>query len=355
MQLIRRGDRGQHVLDVQQRLARLGYVVPADERSTFGEQTASALRAFQQARGILVDGIVGKDTWSELVEASWHLGDRVLYLRAPHFHGDDVRALQDTLGTFGFDCGRIDGIHGPRTDAAIRDFQRNYGLPTDGVVGERTVRALRGLPRLAGDTPAVGIREREAIRARALSVAGMRVVLDPGHGGDDAGHIGATGAREDQICYAIAHRAEARLVAAGAQVFVARRAEDAPTESERAALANALEGDIFVSIHLGGGEPGTRGSSAFYFGHERFHSEAGAQLAELLLEEICALGFVDGRSHAKTFPVLRETRMPAVLVEVGTLTDPEDEKLLADPAVQARAADAVAEAVRRFTQIAAAV
>ena len=108
MEIIRLGDRGDAVLDVQRRLGALGYSFPPDERSgVFGPATDQAVRAFQQKRGLLVDGLVGVDTWRELVEASWRLGDRVLYLRAPHVRGDDVRDLQDRLATLGFDVGRV--------------------------------------------------------------------------------------------------------------------------------------------------------------------------------------------------------------------------------------------------------
>lgn len=351
MELIRAGDRGERVLDVQAKLTALRHVIPPDERTgVFGNGTRDAVRAFQQARGLLVDGIVGKDTWRELVEASRRLGDRVLYLRAPHMRGDDVRDLQDRLATFGFDVGRTDGIFGPHTQRAVTEFQRNYGLTPDGIVAEGTVRALAGLPRIAGDTPSGALREREQMRARAGGLSGLRIVLDPGHGGDDPGNIGAAGAREDAVCFAIAARVEATLAAAGAQVFLTRHETTAPGDSARAAFANALDAEVYLALHLGGGDPGARGAAAFYFGHERFRSESGARLAELLLEEVCALGIVDARTHAKTFPILRETRMTAVVLEPGYVTNAAEEHALADARFQEQLAGAIASALRRFTR-----
>src|SRR5438874_6829039 len=162
MRVIREGDRGQPVADVQRRLAALG-LPPSDKELTgvFGPDTRVRVMAFQQDRGLSVDGIVGDETWRQLVEASWRLGDRVLYLAAPHLRGDDVRDLQDRLATLGFDVGRGDGIFGTRTEGAVREFQRNYGLPADGIVAAATMRALAGLPRIAGDTPATSVREME--------------------------------------------------------------------------------------------------------------------------------------------------------------------------------------------------
>ena len=161
---------------------------------------------------------------------------------------------------------------------------------------------------------------------------GLRVVVDPGHGGDDPGFVGPGGAREDDVCFAIAIALEAALTASGTQVFLTRRAGDGPADAERATLANTLEADLFLALHAGGAEPSARGAAAFYFGHERFHSETGLRVAEMLLEHVCTLGFIDGRAHAKTFPVLRETRMPAVMLEAGYITNPDEEQLLVERA-----------------------
>jgi len=352
VRIIREGERGGPVADVQRRLATLGFTVPSDELTgVFGAHTKRAVQAFQQGRGLLVDGIVGDETWRELVEASWRLGDRVLYLAAPHLRGDDVRDLQDKLTTLGFECGRTDGIFGPQTERGVREFQRNYGIPPDGIVAEHTVRALTGLPRMASDLPVAVVRERETMRRRtATGIAGFRIVIDPGHGGDDAGFVGAAGAREADVCFEIASNVEAVLSATGAQVFLTRRAGDGPTVDERASLANTIGADLFLALHLAGGEPSARGAAAFYFGHERFRSEAGMRLADVLLEQVCTLGLVDGRTHAKTFPILRETRMPAVFLETGHLTNPDDEGLLTDPDFRQRLASAIADGLRRFAR-----
>jgi len=347
--VLRPGARGEQVIDVQTRLVTLGYQIAGDERSgTFGDGTQAAVRAFQQDRGLIVDGLVGTDTWRELVEASWRLGDRTLYLRAPHMRGDDVRGLQDRLASLGFDAGRTDGILGPHTAAALREFQKNYGLSDDGIVAAETVRALHGLPSIAGDMPVDPIRQREALRTRARGVTGLRVVLDPGHGGDDPGFVGQGGLREDEICFELANLVESALAAAGVQVHLTRRAGDGPPEVARTALANALDADLFLSLHLGGPDTKARGAASFYFGHQRWRSEAGVMLAELLLEEICSLDLVDGRAHPKTFALLRETRMPAVVVEPAFISNPDEELLLADPGFRARLATKIARAVERF-------
>lgn len=350
MKVIRRGDEGSRVVDVQHRLVLAGFAVPAAEHGEFGAGTEDAVRAFQQARGLIVDGIVGVNTWRDLVEATWSLGDRSLYLRSPHMRGDDVRALQDHLNTLGFNAGRVDGTFGPQTLRGVQEFQQNYGLPADGVVGDATVRALQGLPRIAGDTPSSDVRERLALRARISGISGLRVVIDPGHGGTDTGHVGPAGTSESEVAFDLARRVEAALGAAGALPFLTRARPAGPDDRSRAALANTLGADVFISIHLAGADPLATGAAAFYYGHDRFRSAGGAVLAECLLAEICALGLTDGRAHPKTYPELRETKMTAVIVEAAHITNPDEEARLVDPAFQRAFADAVVAGIRRFTQ-----
>ena len=85
---------------------------------------------------------VDNAVWTKLVDASFELGDRNLFLRVPFFHGADVRTLQEALSALGFSCGIADGIFGVHTEDALRRFQLNMGLPTDGIAGAFTFRAL---------------------------------------------------------------------------------------------------------------------------------------------------------------------------------------------------------------------
>jgi N-acetylmuramoyl-L-alanine amidase len=351
--LIKPGQRSGAVRDIQRRLLGLDYqIVAAELDGTFGDSTLAAIRSFQERRGLVADGLVGTETWRELVEASWRLGDRTLYLRAAYLRGDDVRSLQERLGALGFDVGRIDGIFGPRTARAVREFQANYGIPADAIVGRSTLRALAGLPALGGETSAAAVREREELRRFGPGVAGLHVVIDPGHGGDDAGFTGPGGHRESEVSFTIARRLEAVLSAWGVLVYPTREQDASPTDSQRASLANALGADLYLSIHCAGsGSEVPRGTATYYFGHERFRSEAGARLAECIHAEVVAVGFDDAGTHGKQYAILRETRMPAVQVEPGHLTNAGDEALLADPRTQRRIAEAIARGIRAFARM----
>ena len=141
MRTIRAGDHGDDVADVQHRLLAIGDAIDGSELGgRYGPSTEAAVRAFQQRRGLLVDGVVGAETWAELVEAGFSFGDRTLYLRNPNLRGDDVRALQRRLSALGFDAGREDGIFGERCDQAVREFQRNIAMRQDGIVGKSGAR-----------------------------------------------------------------------------------------------------------------------------------------------------------------------------------------------------------------------
>ena len=145
MKTITTGDTGAAVEDVQQRLASLGLLQQDDIDGVYGSDTATAVRAFREQSHLESGDEVDEKTWAALVDASYHLGDRTLYLRMPYFHGHDVLELQRALGALGFPSGREDGIFGAHTEDAVRKFQRNLGLPSDGIVGAFTFAAIRNL------------------------------------------------------------------------------------------------------------------------------------------------------------------------------------------------------------------
>jgi peptidoglycan hydrolase-like protein with peptidoglycan-binding domain len=178
---IREGDRGPAVEDVQRRLRALG----ADLGSTgvdgvFLGATLAAVRTFQEERGLREDGAVGPETWSALVDATFTLGDRLLYLRFPHLHGEDVRNLQGALNALGFAAGDHDGIFGPFAERAVREFQLNTGLPADGIVGPATVRALENLRHVWSDkAPEAPAALRRAPARSTGCLSALPITLSP--------------------------------------------------------------------------------------------------------------------------------------------------------------------------------
>lgn len=140
MRVIGRNDRGAAVEDIQRRLRVMGYELAVD--GEYLQRTAEAVMRFREAEGLAPGDFIDGQTWSALVDASFSLGDRVLYLRMPHFHGADVRSLQNILEVLGFGVGKIDGIFGAHTERAVRDFQLSVGIVDDGIAGSTTFGAI---------------------------------------------------------------------------------------------------------------------------------------------------------------------------------------------------------------------
>jgi N-acetylmuramoyl-L-alanine amidase len=356
VQLYRRGDRGpvvgyvRDVLDAEQESPAAAAGRPRD-RALFDDDLDQAVRAFQQRRGLVVDGIVGPDTLRALDEARRRLGDRILFHAVSHpIVGDDVASLQERLLRMGFDVGRCDGIFGSRTDSALRDYQRNVGLVVDGICGPYTLRSLKRLERtVVGGRPQV-LRESEALRRRGPALAGKAVVVDPGHGGDDPGWV-AHGISERDVVADVAARLEGRLLAAGMTAFLTHGPDDCPGDVERAAVANATEADLLVSLHTdGSAAPRCHGSSTYYYGTGRdADSVLGERFADLIQREIVArTDLVDCRVHAKTWELLRRTKMPAVRLDLGHLTNRGDAAVLARAQFRDTVAEAVLVAVQRL-------
>lgn len=143
---IAQGDRGPAVEDVQKRLLSLGFDLgPTGVDGVFFGATLTAVRRFQTEHKLAEDGVVGDETWAALVDATFRLGDRLLYLKYPFLHGADVRLLQGALNVLGFACGEPDGIFGAFTERAVGEFQANVQLPVDGIAGPETVAAIERL------------------------------------------------------------------------------------------------------------------------------------------------------------------------------------------------------------------
>lgn len=254
------------------------------------------MRAFQDARGLRADGVCDENTWTALVEATWKLGDRLLFLTSPNLRGDDVADLQSRLGRLGFDCGRVDGILGPRTARALADFQSNCGLPSDGVCGTDTVRSIVRVSGHTGDGPGVGVvRERQRLLDGLPSLANCRLVV---------GQFGGLSG--------LARLLSRELRQRGAQVMPL----DEPDAVTQAVAANHFGAHAYVGFEASS-EPV---AVAHFYKVPTFESVGGRALAELIVRESTAghvLDDVQPTVAGMRLPVLRETRMPAVLYTVG--------------------------------------
>ena len=290
------GDSGEAVVDVQARLLALGLVPMSDPPGEFGVATRAAVEAFQRQRGLRVDGVCGPQTWQTLVEAGHHLGDRFLYRRTPMLRGDDVAELQQRLCALGFDTGRVDGIFGDATAKALRDFQENAALPVDGILGPGTLRELRRVAgRGASPLHLVStVRARELLRQSPPTLAGRHVAI--GEPGGLAAPVAAL---------------RRRLVAHGASVTTLHH----PDDSAQAGQANRAGADAYLALRV---EPERVSALAAFYSGYRDESVGGRLLADAIQRAVpSALGVPDLGVRGMSLTILRETRMPAVIVEIG--------------------------------------
>lgn len=354
MRVLRHGDDGDEVAEIRSMLRSLGLLRTegeTDGQAVFDQEVESAVRGFQQRRGLITDGVIGPATYQVLRGATYHLGSRPLaYLFSAPVHGDDVFALQDRLTQLGYDAGRPDGLFGARTEQALRNFQRDYGMVADGICGPATVRALRQLsPRATGGRP-VFLREREQVREAGPRLRGKRIVIDPGHGGADQGVVVA-GVREADVAWDLARRLEGRMKATGMEALISRGPDHGPTEADRAAFANDAGADLFLSLHCDRNQSRhAQGVATFHFGNGHgTTSTVGELLAGFIQRELAArTGLLDCRTHAKTWEILRLTRCPAVRLEIGYLTSERDRARLSDPAFRDVVAEGILIAVKRL-------
>ncbi|WP_158454080.1 N-acetylmuramoyl-L-alanine amidase [Paenibacillus durus] len=202
----------------------------------------------------------------------------------------------------------------------------------------------------ASAAPAAGIRRTSssaaASRPASASLRGKRIVVDPGHGGDDPGMIGTTyGTMEKDLNLQTALYLHDDLEAAGARVTMTRtRDDERPSLSARSELAQSVSADAFISIHFNSSPKKISGTLTF------FYSESDdlklARAIENRLGEGIALksnGVSFGDYH-----ILRTNETPAALVELGFLTNPDDESIVRRASYQRKAAQAIAEGIADY-------
>ncbi len=254
----------------------------------------------------------------------------------------------------------------------------------------RLVLEFQGPPLPPGEKPAIAAAPppRPTPKPSEPEPAVRTVVIDPGHGGENPGARGPTGTLEKDIALSIGRRLRAELVnARGLQVFLTREKDVDVDLDERTAIANNYKADLFVSIHVNASRArGAKGSEVYFLSYQASddesrrtahlegaaepppgttqsadlslilwdmaqaeHLEESSALASRIQEELAVVTGSEGRGVKQApFRVLVGASMPAVLVEVAFISNPEEEKLLASETYQAKVAASLARGIERF-------
>ncbi len=211
----------------------------------------------------------------------------------------------------------------------------------------------------------------------APPMTSIRVVIDAGHGGHDPGALGVSGASEKSVNLGVARLIAFKLQAAGVNVTMTRSGDTFVELNERAAIGNRLGADAFVSIHAdSSGSRSTRGFTVFvvhsnYSDAERAREIGGEsalrgsqltaalsanrarsqRLASLIRAQLArATDSPDRGTQPGEFRVLKRSVCPAVLVELGFMSNPSEEQSLLEYEYQDRLATAIASGVIMFVR-----
>jgi N-acetylmuramoyl-L-alanine amidase len=259
--------------------------------------------------------------------------------------------LQQRLIQLGFNCGKIDGVFGIKTEVAVKEFQKSVGVFVDGKCGPSTLIALMRLVKtVSGGAPGV-LRESAKHAVRSPALANKVIVIDPSWGGEFTGESN-NGVVESEIVFDLAQRLEGRLLALGVNVVLTRSAKNSPLEKERIETANSVNADLVIALKVDSYKnEKASGVATYYYGRDdkKIHSVVGERFANLMQREICArTDLLNCRTHAKSWDLLRLTVAPTVRVDLGYLSNPQDAKRLSDPAFRDQLAEAMIVAIQRL-------
>lgn len=349
---VRKGDRGPIVKEIQQRLLKLGFNIgPTHADGNFGQKTEEAVKKFQARYGLKVTGVVDRKTYEKLIFETFDLGDRTLYLHYPFFKGKDVLDLQRILKGFGFNPGPLDGVFGPLTEKAVREFQMSVGLNPDGIVGPQTLKRLSESARNFGSSSLAGYPERD-IGTKPLS--GYRIAIDAGHGGSDPGAVSPSGIKESEVARKIAALVENILSGLGAEVckvYDVDKKTDLKTRAIRASRAGA---SLLVSIHLNSSRNSEAcGCEVIYSDLKQETGMKSKRLAEILSREISSsLGIkCRGAKVRNDLTLLKNSEIPTVIVEPLFLSNPEEEKMIRNEETLKRISSAIVRGIMKFFKL----
>jgi N-acetylmuramoyl-L-alanine amidase len=324
----------------------LGYLDIADPNERFGPQTEAAVKEFQRDHGLYVDGVAGPKTLSKISEVLSNKGsdDEESDVGDPGNYGsisimkvgttyDGVIQLKLDLEALGFmSVSNPSNQFDSATAQAVKDFQRSENLAVDGVAGPNTMKALRA---------ALNVDETYPSES---AVAGKTIVVDAGHGDHDPGAQG-NGLKEKDINLETSKYLASKLRAAGANVVMTRESDKYLSLSQRSSIANNAGADAFISIHTNAG--GGHGIETYWY--SKYEGAESKELAEEIQSGI--IRETSGKSRGVkqgNFHVIRETKVPSVLVEVGFIDNSTEASYLKQSSYREKLAEGIYQGTNSY-------
>lgn len=173
----------------------------------------------------------------------------------------------------------------------------------------------------------------QLLNQTGAAVKGRIIVIDPGHGGKDPGAV-KSGAKEKEVVFNVAQLLKAKLEQDGAIVKMTRVGDTYPSLQDRVSYAKSQNGEVFVSIHANAAtSTSAKGTETFYSKTANDNEKEDYVLASAINREIVANAKMNNRDVRRAdYVVVRGLVIPAVLVELGFLSNAEDRKKLTDAA-----------------------
>lgn len=187
-------------------------------------------------------------------------------------------------------------------------------------------------------------------------IAGKVITIDPGHGGTDPGAIGPTGLMEKDVTLPISMKLKKALEEKGAKVYMTRTTDvdvygpnaSGPDELQaRVNVGTKSESDLFISVHINSfSNPNVGGIATYYYEKTQYDTKLASRIQSYIADEE---GFAGDRGiQPGNLYVLRRSLMPAVLVELGFISNPKEEALLKTDKVQQQFADEIANGIENY-------
>lgn len=178
----------------------------------------------------------------------------------------------------------------------------------------------------------------------------FKVVIDPGHGGKDVGATGTSSLYEKDFTLSLSKKVNELLEKEEKIEVYMTREDDTFISTEdkyRAKFANELDADLYISIHGNTFEsPNVSGTESYYY-HEKFKS-----FAEIMHKNVVSsTGFNDRGVRKKDLFVVRYTDMPSILLEIGYLTNPQEEQIMLNDEFQYSVAESICDGVKEYLEI----